>query len=79
MLIPLYPPPAPAPTLPPDELKRLANEVLDLLQKQAGTSAYIEVYNHVHFQVQRVRQERRTQRARLVGAARPGVVVAKRA
>ncbi|KNC97022.1 uncharacterized protein SPPG_07836 [Spizellomyces punctatus DAOM BR117] len=45
-----------------DELRLLANEVMELIQRQVGTADYLEVYNQVHFRVQTVRQERRVQR-----------------
>ncbi|TPX64406.1 hypothetical protein SpCBS45565_g05899 [Spizellomyces sp. 'palustris'] len=46
-----------------DELRLLANEVMELIQRQVGTADYLEVYNQVHFRVQTVRQERKMQRS----------------
>ena len=45
-----------------DELRRLANEVMELLQKHAGTTMYIEVYNKVHSHIVDVRRERKMKR-----------------
>ncbi|KAI9002646.1 armadillo-type protein [Gaertneriomyces semiglobifer] len=46
-----------------EELRLLANDILNLVQKQVGTSAYLEVFNRVHFKVERVRRERREKRS----------------
>ncbi|KAJ3050202.1 U3 snoRNP protein [Rhizophlyctis rosea] len=45
-----------------DDLRRLANEVMELLQKHAGTALYIEVYNKVHSHIVDVRRERKMKR-----------------
>lgn len=46
-----------------DTLKQLASEVLALLQKETGTTEYIEVYQKVHERIQNQRNEKRTKRA----------------
>ncbi|KAJ3039093.1 U3 snoRNP protein [Rhizophlyctis rosea] len=45
-----------------DDLRRMAKEVLELLQKYAGTAVYIEVYNRVHSDIVDVRRERKMKR-----------------
>ncbi|KAJ3414834.1 U3 snoRNP protein [Chytridiales sp. JEL 0842] len=45
-----------------DELRTTAREIMGVLEKLAGTSTYLEVYNQVHQEVQEVRQERRLKR-----------------
>ncbi|KAG0232192.1 U3 snoRNP protein [Actinomortierella wolfii] len=45
-----------------EELKRLGQEVMDLVQKRAGTSEYLTAYNKVRQHVLQVRRERRQKR-----------------
>ncbi|KAJ3273507.1 U3 snoRNP protein [Terramyces sp. JEL0728] len=45
-----------------ETLKQLATEVMSLLQKQAGTTEYLEVYQAVHERIQNTRREKRQQR-----------------
>ncbi|KAJ3260764.1 U3 snoRNP protein [Boothiomyces macroporosus] len=45
-----------------DNLKQLASEVMALLQKQAGTTEYLEVYQSVHEKIQNSRREKKQQR-----------------
>ncbi|KAG0304218.1 U3 snoRNP protein [Dissophora globulifera] len=45
-----------------EELKKLGSEVLDLVQKRAGTTAYFAAYNRVRQHVLDVRRERKQQR-----------------
>ncbi|KAF9584653.1 U3 snoRNP protein [Lunasporangiospora selenospora] len=45
-----------------EEVKKLGSEVLDLVQKRAGTTDYFQVYNKIRQQVQEVRRERRKKR-----------------
>ena len=44
-------------------LKQLASEVMGLLQKEAGTSMYVQVYQSVQEKIQEQRRERRENRA----------------
>ncbi|ORX62666.1 hypothetical protein DM01DRAFT_1314200 [Hesseltinella vesiculosa] len=46
-----------------DDLKNLANEVLNLIQKKAGPTAYFGVYQNVKQHAQDVRDERKQQRS----------------
>jgi U3 small nucleolar RNA-associated protein 20 len=45
-----------------DELRDVAKEVMDHLNKHAGVTAYLEVYNKLHMAVKDVQQERRIKR-----------------
>ncbi|KAJ3068143.1 U3 snoRNP protein [Podochytrium sp. JEL0797] len=45
-----------------DELKNLAKEISEHLQKAVGITTYLAVYNQIHTQVQSARQDRRTKR-----------------
>ncbi|KAJ3019396.1 UNVERIFIED_CONTAM: U3 snoRNP protein [Siphonaria sp. JEL0065] len=45
-----------------DELKNLAKEISEHLQKSVGISCYLEIYNKIDFQVQEAREGRRTKR-----------------
>ncbi|KAG0093776.1 U3 snoRNP protein [Podila epicladia] len=45
-----------------EELKKLGAEVLDLVQKRAGTTDYFNVYNKIRQSILAVRQERRQKR-----------------
>ena len=53
-----------------DELRDLAKEVMDHLNKHAGVSAYLEVYNKLHVAVKEVRQDRRMKRKIQVSLAK---------
>ncbi|KAI9336805.1 armadillo-type protein [Obelidium mucronatum] len=45
-----------------DELKNLAKEISEHLQKSVGITTYLEIYNKIHSQVQEAREGRRTKR-----------------
>ena len=51
-----------------EELKNLAQEVMDILQKQAGGHNYLESYNQIHTKVAEIRLERRNKKAILAVA-----------
>eukprot|EP00842_Homolaphlyctis_polyrhiza_P005059 jgi/Hompol1/5554/HPOL_004537-RA len=51
-----------------DELKRLAEEVLELIQKRLGTTAFIAIYNRVHRKVLEVRRQRKSEKSLLAVA-----------
>jgi U3 small nucleolar RNA-associated protein 20 len=46
-----------------DELKTLATEVMNHLQKVVGTQVYLEVYNRIHLKIQQIRRERKSMRS----------------
>ncbi|KAJ8331227.1 U3 snoRNP protein [Batrachochytrium dendrobatidis] len=46
-----------------EEIHQLALEVMNMFQKQLGTTAYIDMYNTVHLSVEKVRRDRRTQKS----------------
>ncbi|KAI8920655.1 armadillo-type protein [Entophlyctis helioformis] len=46
-----------------EELRQLAPEVMEILQKQVGTTPYLDMYNHVHLKVMDVRRERRAHKS----------------
>ncbi|KAG0325092.1 U3 snoRNP protein [Podila humilis] len=45
-----------------EELKKLGSEVLDLVQKRAGTTDYFVAYNKIRQSILRIRQERKQKR-----------------
>jgi U3 small nucleolar RNA-associated protein 20 len=46
-----------------DALKRIGQEVMDLIQKKGGPEAYFEAYNAVHLKVQQKRRSRREEKS----------------
>ncbi|KAJ1345001.1 hypothetical protein BSLG_000516 [Batrachochytrium salamandrivorans] len=46
-----------------EELQLLAREVMEMFQKQLGTTPYLDMYNEVHLKVQQVQRDRRTKRS----------------
>jgi len=42
-----------------NKLKKLAGEIMKLLQKIVGTTQYFQAYNHVRMSIQNIRQERK--------------------
>lgn len=61
-----------------DELKQLANQVLQLLQKQAGSTVYFAAYQRVRQRNLDAREERKAKRA-IEAVANPDIAARKKA
>ncbi|TPX50549.1 hypothetical protein SeLEV6574_g00826 [Synchytrium endobioticum] len=59
------------------ELKTLGAEVLDLLQKRVGSSAYLQVFNVVYEEIAGIRRERKTKR-KIEAVTNPALHVRKK-